>query len=438
MVEVILPVLHEDQARAYLATRDPRADHDEAWAANSSRFKAIRCGRRWGKTELLKTISCDGAIKREIIGIFAPDYKRLTEVRQEIIETLLPVQKSASKTEGVVRTISNGRIDFWTLDDEDAGRSRKYHKVLVDEGAFGPDNMMDIWRKAIRPTLVDYRGSAYVLSNTNGDDPENFFWRICNQPEFGFIEYHAPSANNPFLPREELEDLKRREHPLVWRQEYLAEFVDWSGVAFFSLDKLLVDGQGVPYPQKCDSVFAVIDTAVKTGKDNDGTAVIYCARSQFLGHPLVVLDWDIVQIEGALLETWLPTVFQNLEALARKCGARTGSLGAWIEDKSSGSILLQQAQRRDWPAQPIESTLTAVGKDERAISVSGYVYRGEIKFSQVAYDKVVVYKGVSANHLRTQVVGFRVGDKNAAKRADDLLDCWCYAIAIAMGNAEGQ
>ena len=55
---------------------------------------------------------------------------------------------------------------------------------------------------------------------------------------------------------------------LVYAQEYLAEFVDWMGVAFFSREKLLIDGS-VPYPQWCDIVFAVIDTASKTGTEND-------------------------------------------------------------------------------------------------------------------------------------------------------------------------
>jgi Metallo-beta-lactamase superfamily len=68
--------------------------------------------------------------------------------------------------------------------------------------------------------------------------------------------------------------------------------------------------------------------------------------------PLVILDWDIDQIEGAVLESWLPSVFSRLEGLARLCGARMGSIGAFIEDKSAGMILLQQALRRGMPAQP--------------------------------------------------------------------------------------
>jgi hypothetical protein len=92
--------------------------------------------------------------------------------------------------------------------------------------------------------------------------------------------------------------------------------------------------------------------------------------------PLLILDWDITQIEGALLETWLPMVFERLEELSRQCGTRHGSLGAMIEDKNSGTILLQQARHRGMRAEAIESKLTAMGKDERALSVSGYVYRG--------------------------------------------------------------
>jgi hypothetical protein len=69
-----------------------------------------------------------------------------------------------------------------------------------------------------------------------------------------------------------------------------------------------------------------------------------------------------IQIEGAFLETRLPSVFDRLEELARLCRARHGSLGAFIEDKNSGTILLQQALRRGMPAQAIDSRLTAVGR----------------------------------------------------------------------------
>ena len=82
----------------------------------------------------------------------------------------------------------------------------------------------------------------------------------------------------------------------------------------------------------------------------------------------------------------------------------------------------------------IDSKLTAVGKDERAISVSGYVFQRQVKMTQYAYEKITNFKGNHVNHLRGQVVGFRVGVDN---NYDDLLDCFCYGIAVGMGDAEG-
>jgi hypothetical protein len=67
----------------------------------------------------------------------------------------------------------------------------------------------------------------------------------------------------------------------------------------------------------------------------------------------MILDWDIAQIEGALLETWLPSIFRRLEELSRLCRARYGATGAWIENQNSGTILLQQALNRGMRAHAI-------------------------------------------------------------------------------------
>jgi hypothetical protein len=311
--------------------------------------------------------------------------------------------------------------------------------------------MMAVWETSIKPTLFDYGGEALICSNSAGKNPDNFFYNICTDQKYGFHEFHATTAHNSLLPKRLgneslgewtvrrqrfLADLKNDNDPLVYAQEYLAEFVDWSGVAFFARDKLLDQDRPVPYPGHCDCVFAVIDTASKTGSENDATAVTFFALNHFGSFPLMILDWDITQIEGSLLEAWLPTVFLRLEELARTCGARRGSVGAMIEDQNSGTILLQQALRRGMQAQAIDSKLTAMGKDERAINVSGYVYQGKVKYTDYAFQKTSIHKNKSRNHLTEQVESFRVGDKDS-RREDDLLDTFCYGIALSLGNSGG-
>jgi hypothetical protein len=425
--------------------------------------KALRAGRRWGKNVLGETIACSDLTKGRLVAWCAPEHKRLAESYNVIVENVDAVKKRSSKTEGIIETVTGGKIEFWSLEDENACRSRKYHRVVVDEAAFTKPKTIETLQRSIEPTLLDYDGSILAMSNTKGIDPDNLMWQLCNEPRHGFIDLHAPTTSNPLLPLRKqgetaaqwlarrnayFRELRQKTPPLVYEQEFLAQFVDWSGAAFFTRDSLLVNGQPVEFPKRCETVFAVIDTATKTGKAHDGTAVVFFAVVRNLLRPvsptgivgpeynLVILDWDIQQIQGDLLETWLPTIFQRLEAYCITCVARMGSSGAQIEDKNSGSVLIQQAERRGWPAAGIESALTALGKDERAISVSGYVHQGLVKISRQAYDKVTTYKETTRNHLLGQVVGFRIGDKDAS-REDDLLDAVTYGIAIALGNEEG-
>jgi hypothetical protein len=436
--------LHAGQVAAY-------------WALKPHRFKALRCGRRFGKTDFAKTLIGQSLVMGQECAWFAPQHMISSEVFADLSRGLRPILDRTSRAAAVMRTRTGGRLDFWSLENPIAGRSRRYRFVVIDEAAFAKEgdnkvdgSMMELWEKSIKPTLYDYGGEALVCSNSAGKNPDNFFYNICTDRQYGFREYHATTMDNPLLPKrmqnETIEewlarrnqfqaDLIRDNDPLVYAQEYLAEFVDWSGVAFFNREKLLEQGQPVPYPVTCDAVFAVIDTASKTGTDHDATAVTFFASDRLRGK-LLILDWDIAQIEGAILETWLPSVFERLEELARMCHARYGYLGAWIEDKNSGTILLQQVIRRGIPAHAIDSKLTAMGKDERAISVSGYVHRGEVKYTDHAFNKTSVYKRKSRNHLLDQVESFRVGDKDS-EREDDLLDTFCYGIAIGLGNSEG-
>jgi hypothetical protein len=440
---VSLPTLHADQVAAYLAR----------WPdGRKAKRKVIRCGRRWGKTTLGTVIAGDGAAKGEPIGWFAPEHKFIAEAYNEIASILSPIKQASSKVEGVIRTTTGGRVDFWSLENDLAGRSRHYKKIVIDEGAFAKSNMMDLWEKNIEPTLLDFGGTAYVLSNTNGNSPDNFLWRLCNEPAHGFLEYYAPTTKNPNMPlrqageteiayqirREEtFANLRKTRPPLVYAQEYDALFVSWAGVPIFDGDKMLVNGVGVDYPKFCDLIFVVIDSAMKDGKPHDGTGASYWAYSEHVGHKLICLDWDYVQVQGAFLIDWIPGVFERAEELARECHARRGFTAAYIEDANSGSVLLQQCAARGLPAEALPSDLTSAGKDQRALNASSAVFQGQVKFSRYAHEKTLNFKGQERNHMWRQMIDFRIGDKEGYKRSDDLLDTGCYAVAITLGNQEG-
>ena len=130
-------------------------------------------------------------------------------------------------------------------------------------------------------------------------------------------------------------------------------------------------------------------------------------------------------------------VLPRLDELSRQVGAREGVRGVWIEDKASGTVMLQHGKRRGWPVVALDSTFTSIGKDERAIAVSSHHHQGLCKISDFAFNKTVNYKGIERNHLVSQVTSYRIGDKDAARRADDLADCYTYSLGVALGSAHG-
>ena len=226
------------------------------------------------------------------------------------------------------------------------------------------------------------------------------------------------------------------------------------GASFFQLESLLVDTcaiapDGTPVrgpesmPTKTDTIFAVIDTAIKSGLEHNSTAVVWCSYNA-LTQPIttLILDWDIVQVEGAHQESWLPSVHARGEELAKLCGARRGYSGAMIEDKSTGTVLIQQSEnqaRREGRrslARAIDSKLTAMGKEERAIAASPYVIAGHVKLTEYAYNKTKIHKGKSANHFLTQVTDFRLGSKQ--KDGLDLLDCFAYLTLVTCAPNSGE
>ncbi|EBZ7585865.1 terminase [Salmonella enterica subsp. enterica serovar Hull] len=425
----------------------------EIWAEGiKHQYNVVRCGRRWGKTEILGTIAVSYAtslfpstknpnkLQGGRVGIFTAEYKQQQEIFDYLEEALEPLIKKKSRSDGRIRLKNGARIDFWVTNNNPlAGRGREYDVVLIDEAAFtkSPEMLEEIWPKSIKPTLLTRRGRAWVFSTPNGTDDKNFFYAICHDPKHGFKEHYAPTSSNPFAPPDELEKERLNNDPRVFRQEYLAEFIDWSAEALLDINKLMVNDLPVEMPTTCDIIFAVMDTALKGGTENDGTGIVYFAYEKTYSEPrLTIIDYDCTQIKASLLPEYMPGVYDNLERLAKICRPRLGSQGVFMEDAAMGAILNQKAETEGWDMTPIKSALTGKGKDERGVLASGHHYLGKCKITKEAYDKTVTFKQVTANHLIKQIAGFHLADPKAHKRADDLFDCYTYGLIIVFGNYE--
>lgn len=245
-----------------------------------ARYKVIAAGRRFGKTLLAVewlALMDGGAIDGASVAFFSPTYKLLADVWADFERTLRPVTRKANRTEQRIELITGGKIDFWTLEDPDAGRGRKYHRLVIDEAAHAR-YLKEAWERAISPTLTDYQGAAWFISTPNG---LNYFYELFQRgrdPAYPDWEsFHMPSTVNPHLPSSEIEARQRELPDLVFRQEYLAEFVTFGGGLI--KPEMLVMGECQPHLRPVLGV----DLAISERDGADYTAIVAMARDPDTG-----------------------------------------------------------------------------------------------------------------------------------------------------------
>jgi hypothetical protein len=157
-------------------------------------------------------------------GWYAPSYRMMTENYKDLSNRLAPIIARASASEHMLELTNGAVVDFWSLDNYDASRGRKYHYVTVNEAAASA-YMLDAWNYVIRPTLADLRGGADFGTTPKG---LNGFYSLWSQAgdSTDWARFHYTTHDNPYIPRDEIEAMRLALPERVFNQEILAEFVE--------------------------------------------------------------------------------------------------------------------------------------------------------------------------------------------------------------------
>jgi phage FluMu gp28-like protein len=186
----------------------------------------MSCGRRFGKSTLGIDRIIRPALAGKPVGWFSPTYKLLADIWRQMKTVLYNVTRQKSETEHRLELITGGIIDMWSLDNPDSGRGRKYARVIIDEAAMVA-KLADAWQGAIRPTLSDYQGDAFFLSTPKGLNYFKALFDYGNDPARpDWACWQLPTIANPFILPAEIEAARRELPERVFRQEYLAEFIE--------------------------------------------------------------------------------------------------------------------------------------------------------------------------------------------------------------------
>lgn len=217
---------------------------------NRRRFNHIRCGRRFGKTSLIEYLVTP-TLKGAYIGIWFPTYKDLSEVWKHIKSRFFDVIADKNEQLKQITFIGGGLIDFWSMEDPDSGRGRKYHRAIIDEAAKAR-NFETAWKDTIRPTLTDYEGDGFIFSTPKGK--ANYFYKMEKEMKQynNWAFFHFSSYDNPYLSKSEIDEARLQLDQQTFDQEYNALYVDLNDKPFiytFNEDKHVEEIEENPHHQ---------------------------------------------------------------------------------------------------------------------------------------------------------------------------------------------
>jgi hypothetical protein len=321
------------------------------------RFNVLDCGRRFGKTTLGIDVLVPPALAGYPVAFFSPTYKMLADVWRDMSFALQPVTQRISVQEHRIELVTGGVLDMWSLDDANAGRGRKYKRVVIDEAAMVA-KLEEAWNAAIRPTLTDYQGDAWFLSTPKG---YNFFRTIfawgqdAAYPEWR--SWQMPTSANPFISATEIEAARQGSPERYFAQEYEAIFLQDGGGVFRRVAEAATAER---QEQALEGHQYVI--GVDWGRTNDATV-------------FKVIDVTLREecYSDRMLQTDFRTQLTRLQALAERFG-QPAIVG---EYNSIGGPQVEALQNMGLAVQPFTTTNATKAKiiDMLALAFE----RGELK-----------------------------------------------------------
>jgi hypothetical protein len=259
------------------------------------RYRVVVCGRRWGKSRLALATGIMAAMGRlpnpdgglitfpydpaspPTVVFAMPTLKQCKKIFWKPLVNLLagqPFVESINRSEHTIKLVGDlPEIVCVGLNDGDGDRVRGFRiaALLADEWQ---DVKPGIWDEVLQPAMADTPGSIALFTGTpKGKINHLYKFDLRSQKfdDWGSFRFHT--ADNPFIPRDEIARAEATQEPRVFRQEWQASYEDFPGQIFDHLeDKHLRDDVPTEFKRVVMGVdWGDVNPALfVAGKDNDG------------------------------------------------------------------------------------------------------------------------------------------------------------------------
>ena len=164
----------------------------------------------------------------------------------------------------IIEFDTGSTIQFYSADAYDSIRGETFDALICDEFAFFKP---EAWNEVLKATVLVRGKKVLILSTPRG---KNQFYQLYNLAEHNknYVSFRGTSYDNPFIDPEEIEEAKRNLPEHVFKQEYLAEFLDSGGSVFTNIKECIKESKA------SSNLFFGVDL----GRSDDYTVLTICDK----------------------------------------------------------------------------------------------------------------------------------------------------------------
>lgn len=225
-------------------------------------FNIICCSRQFGKSTLLGQLMLNDGINNPHSKLLytTPIHAQSRKMWGELNELLATtnIVKENNKSELTFKLINGSEFRLTGTENFDNLRGLAVNYMYCDEFQFYKNGA---WENALRPMLTVKGKKVYIASTPR--QKGSLFHSMFTKGILGEDRYYSIQKNyldNPLANLQEVEDARKSLPDLIFRCEYMAEFIESGGEVFKFIDNAAVINN-FRYPTRNERVFAGLDLA---------------------------------------------------------------------------------------------------------------------------------------------------------------------------------
>ena len=205
---------------------------------DKSRFRILISGRRFGKTFLaINELARFARFPNKKVWYVAPTYRQAKSICWSDLVTRLRAHKwieDINNSDLTVTLRNKSKISLRGADNENSLSGVGLDFLVMDE--FSDINPV-AWYEVLRPTLSDTQGHALFCGTPRGFGNWSYDLYTKGQSDKEWKSFKYTTLEGMQVPAEEIEQAKDDLDERTFQQEYMASFVNYSGMIYYNFDR---------------------------------------------------------------------------------------------------------------------------------------------------------------------------------------------------------